>query len=81
MTRREAIKVVSETLVNVLAGQAVWVEEDSPLYNAMLLLTEEDATEFTRRHKRDEKVWKQRGYHGSDGWPIPVRPAHAPGEE
>jgi hypothetical protein len=73
MTRGEAIKVVSESLVNVMAGQAVFIEDPSPLYDALVMLTGEDALEWSRRHVRDERVWSERGYHGKDGWSVAIR--------
>ncbi len=73
MTRGDAIQVLSETLVNVMAGRAVFVEENTVLYDALLLLTQQDAAQFARNHARNSKVWGQRGYHGADGWPVPVR--------
>lgn len=77
MTRGEAIKTVSESLLNVTAGRSVFIEDPSPLYDALLLLVGEDERDFDRRHKRKRDVWKgherERGYHGADGWPVRVR--------
>lgn len=82
MTRGEAITTVAETLVNVMAGRAVWVEDGSPLYEALLLLANDEAAHYSRLHgylvaaglrRKEPKKRPERGYHDDDGWSVRVR--------